>query len=90
MFRQDGGEGGGESDSCNRVDREIAQKMVMRVMGWMRHDRWIATEICGGGVCTQMLAMQASTEDLKSPPVSLQHADGKTSVMSREPEINAS
>lgn len=42
-------EEGRESDGCNRVDREIAQRMVMRVKEWMRHDQRIVTEIWGEG-----------------------------------------
>lgn len=58
LFRLDRGNGGGgerrreemreaESDGCNRVDGEIAERMVVRVKGWMRRHRRIATEIWG-------------------------------------------
>lgn len=26
------------SDGCSRVDREIAERMVMKLKGWIRHD----------------------------------------------------
>ncbi len=71
----------------------------MRLKGWMRHDQRIAIEIRGKwrvgerreaeGEFIQVLAMQASTGDLKSSPAP-PHANGKVSVMSREPEINTS
>jgi len=36
-----------ESSDCTRIVGEIAEKMGVRVSGWMRHDQRVVTEIWG-------------------------------------------